>query len=185
MDLEAEPAEEELKQQRISTDEFVEMIKNKERNFYIILGERLGSLILPISLEYHFFHPSFGNNDDFDFNNMKWEYLLWYIFSVPRIFADTVEKYADQLRFRVADGMPTIFSGKDVSRFPGMVEAVTIRTNVFTIENVHPIIKINPNTINRRIKDLHDLLTCLGSQVSLEFISEYLWNTKNLNLSSS
>lgn len=87
------------------------------------------------TLEFKYFRPGTPRNELFNVRILEWEEIQWVIVSIPIKEKHLMERAAQVNRLRVADGVPTVFSGRGANQFPISNE------RVFTLENIpgHPI----------------------------------------------
>lgn len=86
-------------------------------------------------LEFTHFKPGTSRNEFYHLRVFEWEGILWGVVSIPIVEKHLMESVAQANRLRVANGIPTMLSGKEMTQFPISNE------RVFTLENIsgHPV----------------------------------------------
>lgn len=117
---------------------------------------RLGAKIFNVKMEYTYFAPRSGKNYLFEMVLMSWPGgpmpFMWAICSFPIEYRPQAEELAKECGLRIADGIPTIFTGNGAQRFP--LDGPT----VFTLENItgHQAYANDPAMLEKLRNQEHD-----------------------------
>jgi hypothetical protein len=93
--------------------------------FHVVCEQpRAGLTMFLRVLELDHFKPGTKDNDAYNMVLVQWSDIPWVVLSVPKRFEAVVRSKADELGFRIADGVPHCISTAGVERFPMHSERV-------------------------------------------------------------
>tara|TARA_B100000614_G_scaffold262909_1_gene300458 strand:- start:47558 stop:48061 length:504 start_codon:yes stop_codon:yes gene_type:complete len=109
--------------------EITEFCNSENRFNIIVMANRPCVNWFCMKLEYENFVPGTPDNDEFQFFQIKWEEMTWFVISIPADKREVAEQVAAETGMRIADGIPTMLGPDGPSRFP--IDG----SNTFSIEN--------------------------------------------------
>jgi len=121
-------------------DELKEMTKDESRFFIIgmLMPPRIGVALFGSLLEYRHYSPMTPSNDLFQLVMLNWEGMFWGVISIPiedRVYA---ERIAKECGLKLAEGIPSVIDGTDLSRSGFKFFPVTDSERILTLEYIDP-----------------------------------------------
>ncbi len=105
----------------------------KDSNYMHIFGTlrppQLGAALFFTILEFHYFSPGSEKCDEFNYNVLKWEKIIWGIVSIPAVYMEIAKKVADGAGLRIVPN--SYFKKMCVSGNPISV----VDSSIFILDN--------------------------------------------------
>jgi hypothetical protein len=125
-----------------SDEQLQEFVKNKRFIHYVgmLIPPRPGLTECMTLVEHKHFPPGTDRNELFILRFIKWSDMVWVMMSIPIEDKNLVEDIAKECGLRIANGVPTMFTGNVIQQFPVNNE------RIFTFENSsgHPVYRNDP-----------------------------------------
>jgi hypothetical protein len=134
--------------------------EDKNKVFFVVQTERLGSRLFCVKLEYTYYRPRSGRNKLFDFHMIQWPYIdgkpvmMWFAVGIPKEEMEYAETVCKEVGLEMVNDPQVMWTpGQDVEVFPMKGDNVFfLKNNPNSVQYTHDVeeIETKPNIIAQR-----------------------------------